>query len=216
MCSGGGGEAARAECVRGEHVQAPGRFTGCYYAWRRRAESARARSSRELTVHIAAIHEESRRTYGSPRVHAELRFRGRAIGLHRVARLMRAALSALAESAASWGRLRPMLHCRSPRTCSTGTSRHICPIVSGASTSPTCQRARAGSTWPSSRISSAVGSSGGPLRRRSSARCHSRRSGWRWRFASLPRAWSTTPTEAASTPASTTRSCWSCTASAAA
>jgi transposase InsO family protein len=42
-------------------------------------------------VHIAAIHEESRRTYGSPRVHAELRFRGRAVGLHRVERLMRAA-----------------------------------------------------------------------------------------------------------------------------
>ena len=62
-----------------------------YYAWRRRAESARAQSSRELTVHIAAIHEESRRTYGSPRVHAELRFRGRAVGLHRVVRLMRAA-----------------------------------------------------------------------------------------------------------------------------
>ena len=62
-----------------------------YYAWRRRAESARRRSDRELTVHIAAIHAESRRTYGSPRVHAELRFRGRAVGLHRVARLMRAA-----------------------------------------------------------------------------------------------------------------------------
>ena len=62
-----------------------------YYAWRRRAESARAQSSRELSVHIAAIHEESRRTYGSPRVHAELRFRGRAVGLHRVERLMRAA-----------------------------------------------------------------------------------------------------------------------------
>src|SRR5678816_2097495 len=62
-----------------------------YYAWRRRAESPRTRSSRELTVHIAAIHEESRRTYGSPPVHAELHFRGRAIGLHRVERLMRAA-----------------------------------------------------------------------------------------------------------------------------
>lgn len=62
-----------------------------YYAWCRRKESARAQSSRELTVHIAAIHEESRRTYGSPRVHAELRFRGRTVGLHRVARLMRSA-----------------------------------------------------------------------------------------------------------------------------
>lgn len=61
-----------------------------FYAWRTRSESQRARSNRELTVHIAAIHEESRRTYGSPRVHAELRFRGRGVGLNRVARLMRA------------------------------------------------------------------------------------------------------------------------------
>ncbi len=60
-----------------------------FYAWAHRAESARSRSNRELTVHISAIHEESRRTYGSPRVHAELRFRGRPVGLHRVARLMR-------------------------------------------------------------------------------------------------------------------------------
>ncbi len=56
-----------------------------FYAWKRRAESARARNNRELTVHIAAIHEESRRTYGSPRVHAELRFRGRRVSLNRVA-----------------------------------------------------------------------------------------------------------------------------------
>jgi transposase-like protein len=45
-----------------------------FYAWRKRPESERARSDRELSVHIAAIHAESRRTYGSPRVHAELRF----------------------------------------------------------------------------------------------------------------------------------------------
>lgn len=61
-----------------------------FYAWRTRSESQRARGNRELTVHIAAIHEESRRTYGSPRVHAELRFRGRTVSLNRVARLMRA------------------------------------------------------------------------------------------------------------------------------
>ena len=60
-----------------------------YYAWSQRGESARSRGNRELAVHISAIHQESRRTYGSPRVHAELRFRGRFVGLHRVARLMR-------------------------------------------------------------------------------------------------------------------------------
>lgn len=62
-----------------------------FYAWRCRQESARTRSNRELTVQIGAIHEESRRTYGSPRVHAELRFRGRRVSVNRVARLMRAA-----------------------------------------------------------------------------------------------------------------------------
>lgn len=60
-----------------------------FYAWRKRPESKR--SDRELTVHIAAIHAESRRTYGSPRVDAELRFRGPAVGLHRVEQLMRMA-----------------------------------------------------------------------------------------------------------------------------
>ena len=35
------------------------------------------------------IHAESRRTYGSPRVHATLQAQGRRIGAHRVARLMR-------------------------------------------------------------------------------------------------------------------------------
>jgi putative transposase len=62
-----------------------------FYAWSRRTESTRARRNRELTMHIAAIHEESRRTYGSPRVHAELRFRGRQVSVNRVARLMQAA-----------------------------------------------------------------------------------------------------------------------------
>jgi transposase InsO family protein len=38
---------------------------------------------------IKAIHRESRRTYGSPRVHAELRDRGVRCGENRVARLMR-------------------------------------------------------------------------------------------------------------------------------
>jgi putative transposase len=59
-----------------------------YYAWAKRPESQRKKSDRELTVEVAAIHQESRGTYGSPRVHAELRARGRRVSEKRIARLM--------------------------------------------------------------------------------------------------------------------------------
>jgi putative transposase len=61
-----------------------------FHAWSKRPESERARADRSLTKEIAAVHEASRKTYGSPRVHAELNAKGRAIGRRRVARLMRA------------------------------------------------------------------------------------------------------------------------------
>ena len=61
-----------------------------YYAWRRRPPSARARADGELTRRIHQIHAMSRGTYGSPRVHAELRASGQRCGRGRVARLMRA------------------------------------------------------------------------------------------------------------------------------
>ena len=41
-----------------------------YYAWRNRAPSRRARQDAALTSKICEIHERSRETYGSPRVHA--------------------------------------------------------------------------------------------------------------------------------------------------
>jgi len=45
----------------------------------------------ELTAKITAIHAESRRTYGSPRVFKELRKQGVGCGKRRVRRLMRLA-----------------------------------------------------------------------------------------------------------------------------
>lgn len=42
-----------------------------YYDWRGRPPSARSREDDALTERIRKIHERSRRTYGSPRVHAE-------------------------------------------------------------------------------------------------------------------------------------------------
>jgi putative transposase len=62
-----------------------------FYAWRGREASARARADASLTARITAIHAASRATYGSPRVHAELRATGERCGRRRVARLMRSA-----------------------------------------------------------------------------------------------------------------------------
>jgi putative transposase len=62
-----------------------------YYAWKHHAASARAHRDGELLEAIAAIHGESKATYGWPRVHAELRHRGVRVSRKRVARLMRQA-----------------------------------------------------------------------------------------------------------------------------
>jgi hypothetical protein len=40
-----------------------------FYAWRKRPKPARAKSDAQLAVKVAAAHQRSRRTYGSPRVH---------------------------------------------------------------------------------------------------------------------------------------------------
>jgi len=63
--------------------------TSGYYAWRSRAESDRSREDRRLLSVIRQVHQESRGSYGSPRVWRELRFRGERCGLNRVTRLMR-------------------------------------------------------------------------------------------------------------------------------
>ena len=60
-----------------------------FYATRSRPVAARVAKDAGLAVQIAAIHRASRRCYGSPRVHAELRARGQCTSRKRVARLMR-------------------------------------------------------------------------------------------------------------------------------
>ncbi len=63
-----------------------------YYEWRSGVKSARAEENELLLKHIETIHEESRGTYGWPRVHAELTLGlGLAVNHKRVARLMREA-----------------------------------------------------------------------------------------------------------------------------
>ncbi len=60
-----------------------------YYAWRSRPESARSIQTRILRSAIRVIHQESRETYGSPRIWDALVKQGHHVGEHRVARLMR-------------------------------------------------------------------------------------------------------------------------------
>jgi len=60
-----------------------------YYAWKGRPAPARAKADAKLAVEVAVAHKRSRATYGSPRVHAELRSRGMRVGRKRVERLMR-------------------------------------------------------------------------------------------------------------------------------
>lgn len=60
-----------------------------YYAWKGRPEAPRAAEDAELVDEIKAAHEASRATYGSPRVHRELRAKGRRVSRKRVERLMR-------------------------------------------------------------------------------------------------------------------------------
>jgi len=60
-----------------------------YYEWARGVSHQKDVADAVLAVHIKAIHRRSRRTYGSPRVHAELVAEGHRVGVNRVARLMR-------------------------------------------------------------------------------------------------------------------------------
>lgn len=62
-----------------------------YYDWRDRPSSNRSRENAALTGKIREIHHRSRETYGSPRVHAELRALGMRCSRKRVERLMRQA-----------------------------------------------------------------------------------------------------------------------------
>lgn len=60
-----------------------------YHAWVERKECERAKENRVLAVHVAAAFERSRRTYGSPRIQADLRDDGVRIGRSRTARIVR-------------------------------------------------------------------------------------------------------------------------------
>ena len=60
-----------------------------FYAWLRRAPSRRREDDQRVSERIKEVFTSRRRTYGSPRIHAELRDAGIRISRKRVARLMR-------------------------------------------------------------------------------------------------------------------------------
>lgn len=63
--------------------------TSGYYDWRSRDPSPRELENDKLLEDIERIHEDSRGTYGSPRIHKTLQHEGWTVGRTRVARLMR-------------------------------------------------------------------------------------------------------------------------------
>ena len=62
-----------------------------FYAWQRRAPSARSIHDTQLVEHIRRAHKDARGFYGSPRVTRQLRHCGICVSRGRVARLMRLA-----------------------------------------------------------------------------------------------------------------------------
>lgn len=62
-----------------------------YYEWRRRPVSERAQRRESLTAQIREFHVGPHASYGSPRVHRELRARGELVNEKTVAAVMRAA-----------------------------------------------------------------------------------------------------------------------------
>ncbi len=73
----------------GERCEAFGVSRSGYYGWRRGGRGNRAQANRDLGERIAVIHEQSRGSYGSPRVTRALAAQGIRCGHNRVARLMR-------------------------------------------------------------------------------------------------------------------------------
>ena len=168
----GGGRLMRYRFVAAERATFPVR-TLCrvvgvaasgFYAWLRRGPGRRREDDRRMGERIGAIFEASRRTYGSPRVHAELRAEGVRVGRKRVARLMReSGLTPAAppaprpahdrQPARPPGRAEPARPALRRRPAGRGLAgRH----------SATSRPARAGCTWPPSRTWPPARSSAGP------------------------------------------------------
>ena len=65
--------------------------TSGYYEWLDRPPCATERMNKRLLSKIRCFHQSSRQTYGSPRIHKDLRTSGEHVSVNRVAKLMKAA-----------------------------------------------------------------------------------------------------------------------------
>jgi putative transposase len=81
--------AHRAEFRVGSLCRVLGVSASGFYRWTQQPAPRPAARNDALLVHIQAAYIASRRTYGAPRIHQELRAQGIAAGRHRIARLMR-------------------------------------------------------------------------------------------------------------------------------
>ena len=81
-------DAKKAEIAIETACAALGVSVSGYYAWKGRPASRRQSDDMVLLAHIRAEFSTSNETYGSPRMHAELKEQGLGAGRHRVARLM--------------------------------------------------------------------------------------------------------------------------------
>jgi putative transposase len=90
-----------------------------FYAWLRRGPARREGADRGLRARVGAIFAASRGTYGSPRVHAELRAQGMQVSRRRVARLMRE------------GGLSATIRRRAPRTTDSRHDHAVAPNLLG-------------------------------------------------------------------------------------
>jgi len=135
-----------------------------FYARRSGRPGPRAVRDAELGEKIAEVHQNSRGTYGAPRIPAVLQRQGEDCGRRRIARQMR--------NAGLQGRYRrrrqvttiPDRRPPSGPTSSRGTSLppRTASTPAGAVTSPTFPPKRAGSIWPPSSTSPRAAWSAGP------------------------------------------------------
>ena len=94
--------------------QALGVSRSGYYAWQVRQASGEDPDLKALLEHIRRIHKKSLRTYGSPRIHAQLKAEGFQYNRKRIARLMR---------------LNGIVGQRKHRKVHTTNSRHNYPVA---------------------------------------------------------------------------------------